>query len=411
MFGKVNEVPQTHFSRWCVGWWTPICGHSASKRPAPRDEFRGRRRPASMGDAMVPASLGQNPKILVVTLRRIGDALLTTPLIRSLRRAWPDASIDALVFSNTVGILKGNPDIDHIIPMAPRPSVWESLALMTQLRKRYDLAISTQSGDRPTAFALIAGRSHAGIFSDDGRIGSAWKRWMLHVTAPAVANIHRVEQALLLADALGIARVPEVVCPAAASERVSPAGDYAVIHSAPMFRYKRWTKDGWRALAAKLRERGLDVVAISAPDPQERAYLDDVWQGVAAVREARWPQTVSLLQGARAYVGPDTSVSHLAAATGCPTIVLFGPMDPRLWGPWPVGGLDRPWAARGTVQRRGNVWVVQNPLPCLPCTFEGCERHIASYSRCLDELTPAQVMVAVDEALAKTRMGSAAVGE
>jgi len=59
MFGKVNEVPQTHFSRWCVGWWTPICGHSASKRPAPRDEFRGRRRPASMGDAMVPASLGQ----------------------------------------------------------------------------------------------------------------------------------------------------------------------------------------------------------------------------------------------------------------------------------------------------------------------------------------------------------------
>jgi heptosyltransferase III len=348
------------------------------------------------------ARFGKNPNILVVTLRRLGDALLTTPLIRSLRRAWPDATIDALAFTSTVGILKGNPDIDHIIPMAAQSNFWETLRLMRRLRKRYDLAISTQSGDRPTVFALIAGRTHAGIVSEDGKIGSALKRWVLHYEAPTVANSHRVEQALLLADALGIARVPEVVCPAAAtSEEVCPGNDYAVVHAAPMYRYKQWTKEGWRALAAHLERRGLEAVAISGPDPAERAYLDDVWQGVVPVRQACWPETVSLLRGARVYIGPDTSVSHLAAATGCPTVVLFGPMDPRLWGPWPVGGLDRPWAARGTVQRRGNVWVVQNPLPCLPCTFEGCERHIESYSRCLDELTPSQVIVAVDQALAR----------
>jgi len=284
--------------------------------------------------------------------------------------------------------------------------------LMRRVWKRYDLAVSTQSGDRPTMFALIAGRTHAGIVSDDGKVGSALKRWALHYKAPTVANIHRVEQALLLADALGIGRVPEVVCPAAASpEAVCPGNDYAVIHAAPMFRYKGWTKEGWRAVAAHLRQRGLEAVAISGPDPAERAYLDDVWQGVVPVRQAYWPETVSLLRGARVYVGPDTSVSHLAAATGCPTVVLFGPMDPRLWGPWPVGGLDHPWAARGTVQRRGNVWVVQNPLPCLPCTFEGCERHIESYSRCLDELTPSQVIVAVDQALEGSRIACVAVSE
>jgi heptosyltransferase-3 len=58
------------------------------------------------------------------------------------------------------------------------------------------------------------------------------------------------------------------------------------------------------------------------------------------------------------------------------------------------------WAAAGTIQRRDNVWLVQNPLPCLPCQNEGCDRHVLSFSKCLDELAPAQVLRAVDAALA-----------
>lgn len=64
--------------------------------------------------------------------------------------------------------------------------------------------------------------------------------------------------------------------------------------------------------------------------------------------------------------------------------------------------MNTPWQASGTVQNRGNVWIVQNPLPCLPCTFEGCERHIGSASVCLEELSAEQVLLAVDQALADT---------
>ena len=106
-----------------------------------------------------------------------------------------------------------------------------------------------------------------------------------------------------------------------------------------------------------------------------------------------------MIASAKVYVGPDTSVTHLAAATGAMTVALYGPTDPRRFGPWPRGGLDHPWDAAGTIQRRGNVWLVQNPLPCLPCQNEGCERRIDSYSRCLDELSPRQVLMAVDQAL------------
>jgi heptosyltransferase-3 len=124
-------------------------------------------------------SLPAKPRILVVTLRRLGDVLLTTPLIRSLRRAWPDAAIDVLVFEGTAAIVAGNPDIDRVIAMPARPSAGASLALLGRLFKRYDLAISTQPGDRPTFFTILAGRSHAGLFDADGpAFGRAIKRFL-----------------------------------------------------------------------------------------------------------------------------------------------------------------------------------------------------------------------------------------
>ncbi|MGZ8331353.1 MAG: glycosyltransferase family 9 protein, partial [Rhodoplanes sp.] len=61
---------------------------------------------------MIRLDLPPRPRILVVVLRRLGDVLLATPLMRSLRRAWPDARIEALVFAGTEGILAGNPDLD-----------------------------------------------------------------------------------------------------------------------------------------------------------------------------------------------------------------------------------------------------------------------------------------------------------
>jgi heptosyltransferase III len=351
---------------------------------------------------MPPVTLPPAPRILVVSLRRLGDLLLTTPLVRSLRRAWPDATIDVLTFAGSALILSGNPDINDCITVPDRSSLRQTFAQLTRLWKRYALAVSTQGGDRPTLYAAAAGRVRVGLTQwDENGLLRALKRQMLHRSTPQVADIHRVEQMLRITDAIGIPRVPEVVCPAAAAALPLRIGTrYAVIHAAPMFTYKQWTREGWRALAAALVERGLEVVATAGPDEEERRYLDDVWQGIVAVNHFRWSEAVTLLSGASLYVGPDTSVTHLAAATGCPTVALFGPMDPRVWGPWPVGGLQEPYAAAGTIQRRGNVWLVQNPLPCLPCTLEGCDRHVLSRSRCLDELTVQQVLTAADQALA-----------
>jgi heptosyltransferase-3 len=354
-------------------------------------------------------NLPAKPRILMVALRRLGDVLLTTPLIRSLKRAWPDAAVDALVFRGTEGILAGNPDLANVITMPERGSASETRALLRRLWRGYDLAISTQTGDRPTLFAWAAGRRRVGFVDAKGALARV--KWLALDYPVAVAGgLHRVQDVQRLADAIGVPPVSEIVTPGSAMPSgIVPDRAYAVIHAAPKFRYKRWTMDGWRALAAGLDARGLAVLATSGPDDGE--YLDEVWSAQPEVRRLAplaWGELAGLIAGAAAYIGPDTSVTHLAAATGAPTVALYGPTDPRLWGPWPARGLDQPWQAAGSVQNRGNVWLVQNPPPCpwsiLPCQQEGCERHLKSHSRCLDELTVNQVLSAVDAALARAHL-------
>jgi len=346
-------------------------------------------------------NLPARPRILVIALRRLGDVLLTTPLIRSLRVAWPDARLEALVFADTAAILEGNPDLDAVVTAPARGKAAEGLRLARQLWRQYDLAISTQPGDRPTFFALIAGKRSVGMIdaNSNGRI----KAMLLGRHAVANPALHRVDETLQLADVIGIARVTKIVAPRAATPSpLQPREPFAVLHAAPFFRYKQWHREGWRALADDLRARGLKLIATGGPGAAERAYLDDIFAGIEITRadgQLSWPELSSLLAGARLFAGPDTSVTHLAAAAGCPTVTLFGPTDPARWGPWPASGLTEPWLRSGTMQRRGNVFLVQNPLPCMPCQLEGCLRHVQSHSLCLDHMPVPSVLVAVDAAL------------
>jgi heptosyltransferase-3 len=348
-------------------------------------------------------SIGTPPRrILVITLRRLGDVLLTTPLVRTLRTGFPGARIDMLVNRGTEGILVGNPDVSEVIAI-PEKITAGALALLTRsIWRDYDLAISTQSGDRPTFLAWAAGRRRHGIVREHG-LANRLKRKLLHRGVANDLSVHRVIEQLRLADGLGIALRHELVCPSGrAPSELAPRGRYAVLHPNPKYRYKRWNAAGWRELAVALKARGLGVAVTGAPDPDERAYLDELWPEQSVLRldgKLNWPELAALIRDAAVFVGADTSMTHLAAGTGAPTIAIYGPVDPAIMGPWPVGCIAQPWRPAGTIQRRGNVWVVQNPLPCLPCERLGCDGHLDSRAQCLDELAARQVLVAVDQAL------------
>lgn len=345
--------------------------------------------------------------ILVICMRRLGDVLLCTPLIASLRRAHPQARIDALVFAGTEDVLEGNPDLDRCLTMPSGgrrlPFPWRS----------YDLAITTQANDRPHLIAFLAGKTRAGIVPGAQDWREAWKRWHCryrHDNDPV--HRHTVEQALKLADALGIARHPDVVPPRGTAAPVVDPGDgaYAVLHLAPMFRYKAWPTARWVELVINLWQRGLRVVISGGPAASERALRDELLAQLPKERGAlidvvgalRLGDLANLIAKAALFVGPDTSITHLAAACGVPVVTVFGPSNPVVWGPWPAGlGTvgESPWPRVAPLARRGNVTIVQGMKPCVPCLLEGCERHQGSRADCLDQLPAARVIAAVDGAL------------
>src|SRR4051812_35684716 len=206
-------------------------------------------------------------RVLVVVTRRIGDVLLTTPLIRSLKRAWPRAAIDVLVFAGTEGILAANPDVNRIITIAERPGIGEHLALAAKLWRRYDLALSVVPSDRPTVYAWLAASRRGGLIVDEPK--QHWKKSLLgNWIAFDNRDTHTVLMHLKLADAVGIAPAYELVTAWTEIDLAEVARQlpfdvnepYVVFHAYPKFNYKMWRREAWLELAAHVKARGMQIV-------------------------------------------------------------------------------------------------------------------------------------------------------
>ena len=350
-------------------------------------------------------------RVLVIVTRRIGDVLLATAVIRSLKSAWPDATLDALVFSSTANVLSANADVARIHAIPERPKLLQHIGFIAKLFKRYDLAVSLVPGDRPTIYAYLAGRTRVGLLLDTHK--ESWKRHFLnHWVAYDLAAKHMVLTYLSVLEPLRVPPVAEVTASwrdadqRRAEEMLAPLGNhrYVVLHLYPKFNYKKWSDAGWTALARWITEHDLRIVLTGGNDADEVEYVRKLAGGMNAplnlAGKLSLSESACVLARAAAYVGPDTALTHMAAALGVPTVTLFGPTDPVKWGPWPKGcdASRTPWRRFGD-QALGNVRLLQGRAACVPCGREGCERHVASFSDCLLQLPPARVIHALRAAL------------
>lgn len=348
-------------------------------------------------------------RILVVCTRQIGDVLLTTPLIRAAKRRWPAAAIDVLGFAGTTGMLKGNPDVAEIIDVPPGSGWWQSLPLVRRLWRHYDLALITERSDRAHLYGWFAARLRAGRVTAHTNLLGRWKPWLLrHAVTVEHDDEHVALERLRLLDPWikpsardAVHVVPPPAAPLPRDVTAALTHPYAVVHVPSMWHYKQWPLDRYQTLVRGLLDDGVQVVLTGGPADTDVAKCAEV-ASVAAppalldlAGRLNFTQLTTLLQGAGVYVGPDTSVTHLAAACGIPVVALYGPTNPQLWGPWPQGHAAlAPYHCRGPLQHVGLIRVVQSERACVPCMGEGCDRHRNSASLCLEQDIDAQHVIA-----------------
>jgi predicted lipopolysaccharide heptosyltransferase III len=352
-------------------------------------------------------------RVLIVRLRLIGDVVFTTPVIRALRRAYPDAHLAYLIEPAASPVVRHHPDLDEVI-LAPRRRGWQrirdDIALGRRLRRaRFDLVVDLHSGPRASWLSWLSRAPRRIGFEVQGR------QWMYTDVVPRPREIrprHSVEnQWDILAPLLPSLPAPTPVndpvtmvhAPEAEAaveswlgrECLGDGHELVVVHVSAGNAFRRWPLLSFVELAARLSAAGHNRRIILTSGPSEAAAAAEV---VRLVRERRSesPEAVrtcgdmsldelhALIGRARLYIGGDSGPLHLAATTGTPIVGLYGPTLPVRSAPWRDPQLF-------------SAAVDVGALPCRPCEQRVCA---PGDFRCLTHITVDAVVAAAERALA-----------
>lgn len=277
-------------------------------------------------------------KILLIQLRRLGDVLMTTPAIRQLRQALPEAELVFLTETPSDQLLQCNPHLQQVWTLSPKARISQTLSFVQKLRAhRFDCVIDFFGNPRSALLSWLSGAPQRIGFAFRGRTWAYSTSLPLKTEEGDYAAMHK----LLLLKGLGIASQPDYwpEFPVADSarefardllQRLGVKSDERVVSLSPVSRqpYKRWSTEQFARLADWLIEC-YQVRLLFIYGPGEQGFVDEVRQ---AMRQEALPnydpptlsETRALFEQVVLHVGNDNGPAHFAIAAGTPTVAIFG---------------------------------------------------------------------------------------
>lgn len=329
--------------------------------------------------------------VLIVRTDRIGDVVLTLPMLPVLRSHLPSCRITMLVRPYTSELIAGTAGLDQILHYEERDgrkSLWQMLAELRS--QKFDLVLVSHPRFRIALLLFLAGIPV--------RVGSGY-RWYSFLFNRKVfehrktAEKHEAEYNISLLRALGIEeqKVPHVALPVPEEARrkalaelsdlgISAAGRFVVLHPGSGGSARDWSPERFGELAKRLSDQGVAVVV--SGDRSEAALVYKVVQcsrGSAKALAGRLSlkELAAFLSLAGAFVSNSTGPLHIAAAVGTPVVALYPPIrecSPRRWGP---------------LSDKKKVFTADNML-CPRCQGGPCQGN-----DCMDQITVDDVCSAV----------------
>jgi len=360
-------------------------------------------------------------RILLIRPDHLGDLLFTTPAIRLLRQAFPQARITYLVGPWSKAIIKNNPNIDEIalcsfpgFTRRKKQSVLEPYVILLQYAKQlrqkgFDLAIVLR-------FDHWWGALLAYLAGIPRRVGYdiAEVRPFLTDIVPYLPYRHEVEQNLSLVEQVsGLKSQVSGLKSQVASLRSQVAGrplefyltaedevfaesylaghgvgdgDLLVgVHPGAGVPVKLWRNEAWAQAADTLAQQfGAKVILTGSAEesPLCRAIAGQMTtKPIVAAGETSLGELAAIMARCQLVLGVDSGPLHLAVAMGTPTVHLFGPVDSRAFGPW------------GDPARH---IVVTSELDCIPCNRLDYAPTELYQHPCVRNITVEQVLEAVE---------------
>ncbi|CUT04981.1 glycosyltransferase family 9 protein [Candidatus Chrysopegis kryptomonas] len=326
--------------------------------------------------------------ILVCRTDKIGDVILTLPVVNALKDFYPDARITFLVSEYASEILYGHKAIDEILIYNPSESVFELFKKIKE--KNFDLAIVVFPVFK-IALALWLARIPI-------RVGTGYRFYSFLFNKKIFehrkyAQKHEVEYNLNLIREIGV-EVNEVkfdiFIPQSAFERINQIleineitpGNYIIVHPGSKGSARDLKPERFKELVKKLSEEGFKVILTGSESEKELVrYVagneKNVYDfsGLLNLKELS-----ALIKLASVFVSNSTGPIHIASAVGTPVVGFYPPikvMSPRRWGPY---------------TENKTIFVPNVPFECKKCVGEKCK-----FFDCMDRINIDDVLRAIKE--------------
>ena len=347
----------------------------------------------------------QIKRVVVRGTNWVGDAVMTVPALRELRRLLPDAHITLVSRPGTADIFIDADFIDEVLvyDRAGLGSAWTQASEWR--RRRFDLALLFQNAFEAAAIAFLA-RVPRRIGYDADRRGKlltqaiplpAWKdeRHEIFYYLNLVAELERILCGANVESAGSIA--PQFAL-AVSSDRRHRAKEFLREHGlrpdAPLVllcpgsinsRAKRWPAERYAAVADHFAATGASVALIGSPAEMEvsnEVSLHTIKKPIVLTGKTSVAEATAIISVADVLITNDTGPAHIGSAVGTPTLVIFGPTNPLT---------TRPFAP--------NAEIIRHKPDCAPCMLRDCPID----DRCMTAITPEEVFARAGAMISHSR--------
>lgn len=333
---------------------------------------------------------GSISKILLVRTDRIGDVVLSLPMLPALKSRFPSAKISVLVRPYTKELVEHHSCVDEVILWDESKGMKQYVELLRE--KRFDMAIVPYPRFNLALITYLAGIPI--------RVGTGF-RWYSFLFNRRIyehrkdAKRHEVEYNLNLLTTIGIEPMPETVFEFAVSDEVRKSvdarlssdhvGEFAVLHAGSGGSARDWSIGNFAKLGdAVQKEFGLSIVLTGGKDETELTAQLAAAMTVPSVNYTgafSITELGALFSRASLFVANSTGPLHIAAMVGTPVVAFYPPIiqcSPVRWGPY---------------TKKKKVFTADN-IRCTLCKGGPCISNV-----CMDQITVEQVIAGMRELL------------